>query len=59
MTVPTGHAVPFYCPYCGEEDLEPGSDEAGRWHCRACDRHLTLRFLGVGAGVAARPGGTS
>ena len=23
MTSPSGRAVPFYCPYCGEEDLEP------------------------------------
>jgi predicted RNA-binding Zn-ribbon protein involved in translation (DUF1610 family) len=20
---PTERAVPFYCPYCGEEDIEP------------------------------------
>ena len=47
MTTP--HASPFYCPYCGEEDIEPFGEDAGRFHCNACDRHFTLRFVGVGA----------
>ena len=30
----TTRAVPFYCPYCGEEDLEPQGAADGEWHCR-------------------------
>ena len=31
-------AVPFYCPYCGDEDLEPQGETDGEWHCRGCTR---------------------
>jgi ribosomal protein L37AE/L43A len=41
-------AVPFYCPYCGDEDLEPYEGDGG-WHCRACTRAFRLRFVGTGA----------
>jgi hypothetical protein len=41
-------AQPYYCPYCGEQDFVPFGDEYGRFHCRSCDRHWKLRFLGVG-----------
>jgi hypothetical protein len=41
-------AVPFYCPYCGEEDLRPYADTHGTWWCAACRRAWTLRFLGTG-----------
>ena len=41
-------AVPFYCPYCGEEDLEP-LELDGTWHCRSCIRSFRLRFSGIGA----------
>jgi predicted RNA-binding Zn-ribbon protein involved in translation (DUF1610 family) len=41
-------AVPFYCPYCGEEDLEPLESD-GEWHCRSCVRSFRLRFSGIGA----------
>jgi DNA-directed RNA polymerase subunit RPC12/RpoP len=37
---------PFYCPYCGEQDLRP-SDPAG-YHCRVCDRRFELTFVGLG-----------
>jgi ribosomal protein L37AE/L43A len=40
-------AVPFYCPYCGDEDLEPYESDGG-WHCRACARAFRLRFVGIG-----------
>lgn len=40
-------AVPFYCPYCGEEDLEPMETD-GAWHCRSCVRSFRLRFSGIG-----------
>jgi ribosomal protein L37AE/L43A len=41
-------AVPFYCPYCGEEDLVPREAD-GEWHCRSCVRSFRLRFAGTGA----------
>jgi ribosomal protein L37AE/L43A len=44
----TERAVPFYCPYCGDEDLEPYESDGG-WHCRACTRAFRLRFVGIGA----------
>jgi transposase-like protein len=50
MTEHTGRAVPFYCPYCGEEDLEPQGPD-GQWHCRSCIRSFVLRFAGIGAAL--------
>jgi len=45
-------AAPFYCPYCGDEDLEPyegGTHATGAaWYCRACARAFALKFLGIG-----------
>lgn len=41
-------AVPFHCPYCGEEDLQPHEDHGG-WYCRSCARAFKLTFLGLGA----------
>ncbi|GAB2866067.1 hypothetical protein GCM10022221_78080 [Actinocorallia aurea] len=41
-------AAPFYCPYCGDEDLVPYEGD-GTWHCRACARKFRLSFLGIGA----------
>jgi ribosomal protein L37AE/L43A len=40
-------AAPFYCPYCGEERLEPRAGE-GAWFCHDCVRSFHLKFLGVG-----------
>ncbi|MDT9690201.1 hypothetical protein Q5762_18010 [Streptomyces sp. P9(2023)] len=53
-------AAPFYCPYCGDEDLFPhetgwGSPlpersrglGGGAWECRACSRAFQLKFLGL------------
>jgi len=39
-------AVPFYCPFCGEQQLRP-SDPRG-WICEVCERRFDLTFLGVG-----------
>ncbi|MGA3154783.1 MAG: Insertion element protein [Streptosporangiaceae bacterium] len=39
--------VPFFCPYCGEEDLMPAGAEAGAWECRSCARGFQLRFVGL------------
>jgi predicted RNA-binding Zn-ribbon protein involved in translation (DUF1610 family) len=40
-------ATPFYCPYCGDEDLRPHGATGGSWHCRGCARVFTLRFVAV------------
>ena len=49
-------AVPFHCPYCGEEDLRPHetvSDDGeivsphGSWECRSCQRAFSLKMLGL------------
>jgi transposase-like protein len=45
-------AAPFYCPYCGEEDLEPydaGPGDGAGWYCRGCARAFKLKFLGIGS----------
>jgi ribosomal protein L37AE/L43A len=44
---PAERQVPFYCPYCGEEELRPAGSKAGEWACRACARSFQLRFTGV------------
>ena len=47
----SARAVPFHCPYCGDEDLRPHETESGSargaWECRACLRAFTLRMLGM------------
>jgi len=48
-------AVPFHCPYCGDENLWPhepaegpgGSPSPGGWECRACLRAFSLKMLGL------------
>lgn len=39
-------AVPFYCPYCAEQDIVPVGDKG--LHCESCDRTFEVAFLGVG-----------
>ncbi|MEN3534098.1 MULTISPECIES: Insertion element protein [Microbispora] len=48
--VTTERAAPFYCPYCGEEDLEPyvTEEESHGWYCRSCARAFRVKFLGLG-----------
>jgi ribosomal protein L37AE/L43A len=45
-------AVPFYCPYCGEEDLRPAEQTErvphGAWYCAACLRTFALKMIGIG-----------
>jgi ribosomal protein L37AE/L43A len=53
MSAPVRHAPPFYCPYCGDEDLRPADDSAGSWECGACRRAFTLTFRGIVAGESA------
>ena len=43
-------AVPFHCPYCGDEDLRPYEAEGaghGAWECRSCLRAFSLKMLGL------------
>ncbi|GHJ50123.1 hypothetical protein Cs7R123_74650 [Catellatospora sp. TT07R-123] len=52
-------AVPYYCPFCGEEqflrphagpetdDDEPAPSTHGQWECRACRRVFALKMLGL------------
>jgi transposase-like protein len=46
----TGRAVPFHCPYCGDEDLRPHEPEDGaghgQWECRSCLRAFKLTMIG-------------
>jgi ribosomal protein L37AE/L43A len=43
----TERAAPFYCPYCGEEDLRPSEEGHGAWECRGCLRVFTLKYVGL------------
>ena len=45
----TAHQPPFYCPYCGEEDIRPHGEKPGEWECGSCRRVWTLHPV--------RPGG--
>ena len=45
--------VPFFCPYCGEEELRPSGSTPGGWECRSCARGFQLKFAGL---VSARAG---
>jgi hypothetical protein len=52
-------SVPFYCPYCGEEDLYPHGESPGAWECRSCRRVFTVSFRGLlplDPGTAVPPG---
>ncbi|WP_079152018.1 hypothetical protein [Streptomyces sp. RTd22] len=45
-------AAPFYCPYCGDEDLRPSEEGTSRgegaiWECASCNRAFRLAFLGL------------
>ncbi|HEV3472137.1 MAG TPA: Insertion element protein [Actinomycetota bacterium] len=39
-------AVPFYCPYCAEQTIEPTDSDA--YYCASCDRRFTVTFEGLG-----------
>jgi hypothetical protein len=44
----SGHSVPFYCPYCGDEDLAPYAERHGAWWCQSCRRAWSLSMIGIG-----------
>ncbi|MER6524194.1 hypothetical protein [Streptomyces sp. NPDC001508] len=50
-------AAPFYCPYCGDEDLRPSEQTHGAWECAACNRAFQLKFLGLLARGVSRSAG--
>jgi len=43
-------SAPYYCPYCGEEDLFPHGESHGAWECHSCRRVFTVSFRGLLAG---------
>ncbi|MFE0460836.1 hypothetical protein ACFW1A_16460 [Kitasatospora sp. NPDC058965] len=50
-------AAPFYCPYCGEEDLRPSEEGGhGAWECVGCRRAFSVKFLGL---LSASNGGNA
>ncbi|HVX46731.1 MAG TPA: hypothetical protein VHC49_22760 [Mycobacteriales bacterium] len=53
MSEPARHAPPFYCPYCGGEDIRPAGTDPGGWSCAECRRAWRLKFLGISAEDAA------
>jgi transposase-like protein len=53
----SARAVPFHCPYCGEENLFPHdpqdpalegaqSTSHGAWECRSCLRAFRVSMIG-------------
>ena len=43
-------AVPFYCPYCAEQSIEPTPEGSG-YYCESCDRRFEVTFKGLGEAV--------
>jgi transposase-like protein len=41
-------AVPFYCPFCGEQDIRP-TDPSG-WRCDSCGRSFELQVTAIAGG---------
>ncbi len=39
------HAPPFFCPYCGEEDIAPWGESTDEWRCAACLRAFAVRLV--------------
>lgn len=42
----SARAVPFHCPYCGDEDLRPHESGHGAWECHSCLRAFKLNMIG-------------
>ncbi len=46
----SARAVPFHCPYCGDENLWPHEPDEGaghgQWECRSCLRAFKLTMIG-------------
>lgn len=46
MTHEEARAVPYYCPYCGDEDLRP-HEQSAAWQCAGCRRVFTVGLVGL------------
>jgi predicted RNA-binding Zn-ribbon protein involved in translation (DUF1610 family) len=48
----TPRAVPFYCPFCGEQEIRPAEapvgGEGAPWRCESCDRVFTVSLVAIG-----------
>jgi len=55
---PSGRNIPpFYCPYCGDDQIRPAGERDGEWACELCRRAWRLHYLGgAGSGAAAGSG---
>jgi ribosomal protein L37AE/L43A len=51
----TERAAPFYCPYCGDEELRMFGEKPGEWICGACRRVFRLSFVGLAADWTSEP----
>ncbi len=51
----TERAAPFYCPYCGDEDLRMFGEKHGEWRCGACQRVFLLNYVGIAADWTSQP----
>jgi transposase-like protein len=45
-------AAPYYCPYCGDEDLMPEEGAAVKgegypWACLSCARVFRVKYVGL------------
>jgi ribosomal protein L37AE/L43A len=40
-------AAPYFCPYCGGEDLRPNEEVYGAWECRSCTRVFSVKLVGL------------
>lgn len=36
---------PFFCPYCGDEELVPYGETHGEWRCESCRKAFALRTV--------------
>jgi transposase-like protein len=44
---PGQRAVPYYCPFCGEQDLRPEPEPRAAWLCSGCRRVFVVDFVGL------------
>jgi hypothetical protein len=52
-------AAPFYCPYCGEQDIRPFGEDHGGWRCGSCLRAFRLSYRGLTRSPAAATAATT
>ncbi|MET0741547.1 MAG: hypothetical protein ABWZ26_08385 [Candidatus Nanopelagicales bacterium] len=47
MSEESTRAVPYFCPFCADEDLHPSAEGHGAWECRSCARVFSVKLLGL------------